>query len=103
MHVQGNGVNLETRSLRFARPIEVCTARAFELLARHAIERHRQRTARGDEKDFLRREQIALRDVRAVVAKFSLEIAEKIMQKNLVDDKAQQDLAKGFIKDLKLN
>ncbi|MDZ4715557.1 MAG: F0F1 ATP synthase subunit B [Cytophagales bacterium] len=47
--------------------------------------------------------QIALRDVRAVVAKFSLEIAEKILQKNLADDKAQQDLAKGFIKDLKLN
>lgn len=45
----------------------------------------------------------ALRDVRSLVAKFSLEIAEKVIRKNLATDKAQQDLAQGFIKDLKLN
>ena len=47
--------------------------------------------------------QAALRDVRAQVAKFSLEIAEKLIKKNLVEDKAQKELADSFIKDLKLN
>ncbi len=47
--------------------------------------------------------QAALRDVRAQVAQFSLEIAEKLMKKNLAEDKAQKDLVDGFIKDLKLN
>ncbi|HRI78192.1 MAG TPA: F0F1 ATP synthase subunit B [Cyclobacteriaceae bacterium] len=47
--------------------------------------------------------QAALRDVRAQVAAFSLEIAEKLIKKNLSSDKEQKDLADGFIKDLKLN
>lgn len=47
--------------------------------------------------------QAALRDVRAQVAQFSLNIAEKLMKKNLSDDKAQQALVDGFVKDLKLN
>ena len=47
--------------------------------------------------------QAALRDVRAQVAQFSLDIAEKLMKKNLSNDKAQKDLVDGFIKDLKLN
>jgi len=47
--------------------------------------------------------QAALRDVRELVAKFSLEVAEKLIRKNLSSDKAQQDLAQGFIKDIKLN
>ena len=47
--------------------------------------------------------QSALRDVRAVVAKFSLEIAEKLIKKNLSGDKEQKELVEGFIKDLKLN
>lgn len=47
--------------------------------------------------------QAALRDVRGIVAKFSLEVAEKVIRKNLANDKAQQELAQGFIKDLKLN
>lgn len=45
----------------------------------------------------------ALRDVKAQVALFSIEIAEKIMKKNLANDKAQKDLADSFVKDLKVN
>ncbi len=45
----------------------------------------------------------ALRDVKAQVAMFSLEIAERLIKNNLKDDKAQKDLAETFIKDLKLN
>jgi len=47
--------------------------------------------------------QAALRDVRAQVAQFSMEIAEKLIKKNLSNDKEQKDLVDGFIKDLKLN
>jgi F-type H+-transporting ATPase subunit b len=36
--------------------------------------------------------QAALRDVKAQVAMFSLQIAEKLMKKNLESDKAQKDL-----------
>lgn len=45
----------------------------------------------------------ALRDVKAQVAMFSLSIAEKLIKKNLSDDKAQKELTDAFIKDLKLN
>ena len=45
----------------------------------------------------------ALRDVKAQVAMFSLEIAEKLMKKNLSSDKEQKGLIEGYIKDLKLN
>jgi F-type H+-transporting ATPase subunit b len=45
----------------------------------------------------------ALRDVKAQVAIFSLNIAEKLIKKNLADDKAQKELTDAFIKDLKLN
>ncbi len=47
--------------------------------------------------------QAALRDVRTQVAQFSMEIAEKLIKKNLSDDKAQQSLVDGFVKELKLN
>lgn len=47
--------------------------------------------------------QAALRDVKAQVALFSLEISEKFMKKNLSDDKQQKDLIDTYIKDLKLN
>ena len=47
--------------------------------------------------------QAALRDVKAQVAQFSLEIAEKLIKKNLSDDKSQRDLTETLIKDLKLN
>ncbi len=45
----------------------------------------------------------ALRDVKAQVAMFSLEIAERLIKNNLKEDKAQRELAETFIKDLKLN
>ncbi|MBL7861141.1 MAG: F0F1 ATP synthase subunit B [Cyclobacteriaceae bacterium] len=45
----------------------------------------------------------ALREVKAQVAMFSLEIAEKLIKKNLSDDKAQKELAETYIKELKLN
>jgi F-type H+-transporting ATPase subunit b len=45
----------------------------------------------------------ALREVKAQVAQFSLEIAEKVLRKNLSNDKAQKEMADTFIKDLKLN
>ncbi len=47
--------------------------------------------------------QAALKEVRTQVALFSLEVAEKIMKKNLSDDKAQKDLVEGYLKDLKVN
>lgn len=45
----------------------------------------------------------ALRDVKEQVAIFSLEVAEKLMKKNLSDDKAQKDLTNRFVEELKLN
>ncbi|MBL7833709.1 MAG: F0F1 ATP synthase subunit B [Cyclobacteriaceae bacterium] len=45
----------------------------------------------------------AMRDVKAQVALFSLEVAEKLMKKNLTSDKEQKTLVEGYIKDLKLN
>jgi F-type H+-transporting ATPase subunit b len=47
--------------------------------------------------------QAALRDVRAQVALFSLEVAEKLIKKNLSNDAAQKQLVDGFINDLKLS
>jgi F-type H+-transporting ATPase subunit b len=47
--------------------------------------------------------QAALRDVKAQVALFSLEISEKLIKKNLSDDKQQKELIDTYIKDLKLN
>ncbi len=47
--------------------------------------------------------QSALRDVRAQVAMFSLNIAEKLIKKNLTSDASQKALVEEFIKDLKLN
>jgi F-type H+-transporting ATPase subunit b len=45
----------------------------------------------------------ALRDVKTQVAMFSLEVAEKLMKKNLSSDKEQKAMVEGYIKDLKLN
>lgn len=47
--------------------------------------------------------QAALKDVRIQVAMFSLEIAEKLMKKNLAGEKAQKELVESFVKDLKVN
>lgn len=47
--------------------------------------------------------QAALRQVREQVAMFSLDIAEKLMKKNLSTDKAQKDLVESYVKDIKTN
>jgi len=47
--------------------------------------------------------QAALRDVKAQVAMFSLQVAERLMKKNLADDKAQKELIDSYIKDIKIN
>jgi F-type H+-transporting ATPase subunit b len=47
--------------------------------------------------------QAALRDVKSQVALFSIEIAEKLLKKNLSSDKAQKDMVEEFIKETKLN
>jgi F-type H+-transporting ATPase subunit b len=47
--------------------------------------------------------QAALKEVRIQVAMFSLDIAEKLMKKNLSNDKAQKELVEGYVKDLNTN
>lgn len=47
--------------------------------------------------------QAALKDVKVQVAMFSLEIAEKLIKKNLSNDKDQKDLVDSYLKDLKVN
>lgn len=47
--------------------------------------------------------QAALKEIKIQVAMFSLDIAEKLMKKNLSGDKAQKDLVESYIKDLKIN
>jgi len=65
--------------------------------AREAANRLHARAVINTEK------QAALRDVRAQVAAFSIEIAEKLIKKNLATDASQKALVDTFIKDLKLN
>lgn len=47
--------------------------------------------------------QAAMRDVKAQVALFSLEISERLIKKNLSEDKQQKELVDTYMKDLKLN
>lgn len=47
--------------------------------------------------------QAALKEVKIQVAMFSLEVAEKLMKKNLADDKAQKELVDSYVKDIKVN
>jgi F-type H+-transporting ATPase subunit b len=47
--------------------------------------------------------QAALKEVRIQVATFALDIAEKLIKKNLSDDKSQKALVEDYIKELKLN
>ncbi len=47
--------------------------------------------------------QAALKEVKVQVAMFSLEIAEKLMKKNLANDKEQRALVETYINELKLN
>ena len=45
----------------------------------------------------------ALNEVRNQVAEFSLEIAEKLMRRNLKDERSQKELVDEFIRDIKKN
>lgn len=45
----------------------------------------------------------ALAEVKTQVATLTLEVTEKLLKKNLSDDKAQKELVDGFVNDLKLN
>ena len=45
----------------------------------------------------------ALNQIKDQVAELSLQITEKLIKKNLSDDKSQQELIKGYMKDIKLN
>ena len=47
--------------------------------------------------------QAALKEVKVQVAMFSIHVAEKLMKKNLSDDKAQKELVTNYINDLKIN
>lgn len=47
--------------------------------------------------------QAALKDVKIQVASFALDIAEKLIKKNLASDASQKALVEDYIKDLKLN
>ena len=47
--------------------------------------------------------QAALKDVKIQVATFALDVAEKLIKKNLSDDKTQKNLIEDYIKDIKLN
>lgn len=47
--------------------------------------------------------QAALKDVRIQVSMFALEIAEKLLKKNLADDKTQRALVEDYVKEIKLN
>ncbi len=45
----------------------------------------------------------ALADIKSQVASLSLDITEKLLRKNLSEDKAQKELVEGFVNELKLN
>lgn len=45
----------------------------------------------------------AIKEIKDQVAELSLQITERLLKKNLSDDKSQQELIKGYMKDLKLN
>ena len=47
--------------------------------------------------------QAALRDVKAQVALFSLQVAEKLIKKNLEKDKDQKELVDRYVNELKIN
>ena len=47
--------------------------------------------------------QAALKEVKVQVAMFSLQVAEKLMKKNLSTDKAQKELVEEYVNDIKVN
>lgn len=87
------------RILREAREVSLKMREEGQLEAKKASEKiiEDARAAINIEK------QAALKDVKVQVAMFSLEIAEKLMKKNLSADKAQKELVQTYVKDLKVN
>jgi F-type H+-transporting ATPase subunit b len=87
------------RILREAREISVKMKDEAQLQAKKVSDKivEEARAAINIEK------QAALKDVKVQVAMFSLEIAEKLMKKNLSADKIQKDLVESYVKDLKVN
>lgn len=87
------------RILREAREIAIKMREDGQLEAKRASDKivEDARAAINVEK------QAALKDVKVQVAMFSLEIAEKLMKKNLSGDKAQKELVETYVKDLKVN
>ncbi|TAF33989.1 MAG: ATP synthase F0 subunit B [Cytophagales bacterium] len=53
--------------------------------------------------DIEREKEIALKEIRNQLAELSLNVAEKLVKKNLSSDSAQKALVSDYIKDLKLN
>ena len=47
--------------------------------------------------------QAAMKEIKVQVAMFSLQVAEKLLKKNLASDKEQKELVEGYIKEIKLN
>lgn len=47
--------------------------------------------------------QAALKEIKIQVAMFSLDVAEKLIKKNLSTDTAQKELVESYIKDIKIN
>ena len=45
----------------------------------------------------------AIKEIKDQVVELSIQITEKLLKKNLSDDKSQQELIKGYMKDIKLN
>lgn len=87
------------RILREAREISIRMREEAQLDAKKTSEKivEDARAAINIEK------QAALKEVKVQVAMFSLEIAEKLIKKNLSGDKAQKDLVETYVKDLKVN
>lgn len=87
------------RILREAREIAAKMREEGQLEARKASDKiiEDARAAINVEK------QAALKEVKVQVAMFSLEIAEKLMKRNLSNDKAQKELVESYLKDLKVN
>ena len=57
-----------------------------------------------DAKEVIENEKLAaITDIKIQVAEVSLEVAEKLMRRNLSDEPAQKELVREFVKDLKLN
>lgn len=87
------------RILREAREISIRMREEAQLDAKKTSEKivEDARAAINIEK------QAALKEVKIQVAMFSLEIAEKLIKKNLSGDKAQKELVETYVKDLKVN